>query len=148
MDDKPFESLNVIPFVDIMLVLLTMVLTTATFVAVGRIPIALPTASAAKVEKQKETTIEIAAGGIIHFEGNPLGKTELEQRLKDLPKETNFIIRADKTIPFQSFIDVADALKSGGFTKVGVETQSSGSSRRAPAEMSSPASDDAVSPTP
>lgn len=127
MDDKPFESLNVIPFVDIMLVLLTMVLTTATFVAVGRIPITLPQASPTKVEKQEVTTIEIAAGGIIHYEGSALGKKELEQRLKDLPKETNFVIRADKTIPFQAFIDVADVLKRGGFAKVGVETQSVGS---------------------
>lgn len=45
MDDKPFESLNVIPFVDIMLVLLTMVLTTASFIAVGRIPLSLPHAA-------------------------------------------------------------------------------------------------------
>ncbi|MBA2124943.1 biopolymer transporter ExbD [Hyphomicrobium methylovorum] len=127
MDDKPFESLNVIPFVDIMLVLLTMVLTTATFVAVGRIPIALPQASPTQVEKQKETTIEIAPGGIVHYDGSPVGLKELEQRLGDLPKDTSFIIRADKSIPFQAFIDVADALKRGGFTKVGVQTQSVGS---------------------
>ena len=44
MDEKPFESINVIPFVDIMLVLLTMVLTTATFISTGRIPVSLPQA--------------------------------------------------------------------------------------------------------
>lgn len=128
MDEKQFESLNVIPFVDIMLVLLTMVLTTATFVAVGRIPIALPHASPMKVEQQKEIKIEIAAGGVIHYEDAPLTKDELEARLKDLPKETVFAIRADKSIPFQAFVDVVDVLKRLEFTKVGVETQSVGSS--------------------
>lgn len=148
MDDKPFESLNVIPFVDIMLVLLTMVLTTATFVAVGRIPITLPQASPTKVEKQKETIIEIAAGGIIHYEGSPLGRHELEQRLNELPKDTNFVIRADKAIPFQAFIDVADALKRGGFTKVGVQTQSAGNSESPAGQQVPSAIVDPTSPAP
>ncbi|MDH4982415.1 biopolymer transporter ExbD [Hyphomicrobium sp. D-2] len=128
MDEKPFESLNVIPFVDIMLVLLTMVLTTATFVAVGRIPVTLPQASPTKVEQQTETAIEIAAGGIIHFDGVAVSKEQLEASLKDLPKDTSFLIRADRTVPFQAFIDVADVLKRLAFTKVGVQTQSGGGS--------------------
>jgi biopolymer transport protein ExbD len=35
MDEKGFESINVIPLVDVMLVLLTIVLTTSTFIAMG-----------------------------------------------------------------------------------------------------------------
>ena len=38
MEEKPFESMNVIPFVDIMLVLLTIVLTTSSFIASGTWP--------------------------------------------------------------------------------------------------------------
>ena len=41
---KRFDEINVIPFIDIMLVLLVMVLTTATFINQGVIPIELPTA--------------------------------------------------------------------------------------------------------
>lgn len=126
MDEKQFESLNVIPFVDIMLVLLTMVLTTATFVAVGKIPIALPQASPMKVEQQKDTTIEITAAGAIHLDGAQLSKEEFEVKLKDSPKDTSFLIRADKATPFQAFVDVADVLKRLAFTKVGVQTQSIG----------------------
>jgi len=43
---KKFDSINVIPFIDIMLVLLVMVLTTATFIKQGVIPVALPEAKA------------------------------------------------------------------------------------------------------
>ena len=39
---KKFDSINVIPFIDIMLVLLVMVLTTATFIKQGVIPVNLP----------------------------------------------------------------------------------------------------------
>src|SRR5215471_10243566 len=124
MDDEPFETLNVIPFVDIMLVLLTMVLTTANFIATGRIPLALPQASQTKVEKHKDITIEISASGALAFDSAPLAKEELEGRIKALPPDTSFLVRADRATPFQNFVDVADILKRLNFSKIAVQTQS------------------------
>lgn len=46
MDEKEFDYLNVIPLVDVMLVLLTIVLTTSTFIATGGIEVQLPKAEA------------------------------------------------------------------------------------------------------
>lgn len=123
MDEKPFETLNVIPLVDVMLVLLTMVLTTANFIATGRIPVALPHASQTQVEKQKDKTIELAADGNIYFDGQIAAKEELRSRLEGLPPETAFLIRADRAVALQSFIDVADILKRMNFTKVAVQTK-------------------------
>lgn len=123
MDEKPFETMNVIPFVDIMLVLLTMVLTTASFIAVGRIPVSLPQAAPMKAEQQKETMIEITADGTLHLDGIALSVDELKGRLAAMPRDTSILIRADKAVAFQSFVDVADVLKSLAFTKVGVQTK-------------------------
>lgn len=123
MDEKPFEALNVIPFVDIMLVLLTMVLTTASFIAVGRIPLSLPQASPMKVEQVKDTMIEIDAAGMIHLDGAALSVEDLKGRLRVLHKDTSIVIRADRSIAFQRFVDVADVLKQLAFTKVGVQTK-------------------------
>jgi biopolymer transport protein ExbD len=124
MDEKPFETINVIPFVDIMLVLLTMVLTTANFIATGRIPLALPQASQTKVEKHKDVTIEISATGALAFDSAPVAKDELESRIKALPADTSFLVRADRATPFQNFVDVADILKQLNFSKIAVQTQS------------------------
>jgi len=123
MDEKPFETMNVIPFVDIMLVLLTMVLTTANFIATGRIPLTLPQASRTQVEKHQDKTIELTADGTIYLEGEALSKDDFETRIKQMPRDTSFLIRADKALTFQGFIDVADALKRGNFTKVAIQTQ-------------------------
>src|SRR6202012_4088708 len=123
MDDKPFETINVIPFVDIVLVLLTMVLTTANFIATGRIPLALPQASQTKVEKHKDVTIEISATGALAFDSAPVSKDELESRIKALPADTSFLVRADRATPFQNFVDVADILKQLNFRKIAVQTQ-------------------------
>jgi biopolymer transport protein ExbD len=123
MDERPFDTLNVIPFVDIMLVLLAIVLTTASFIATGRIPVSLPQASRMQVEKHQDKTIELTVNGDIFFDGGPVSKDELESRLQTLPADTGFLIRADRNLAFQRFIDVADVLKRLNFTKVAVQTQ-------------------------
>jgi biopolymer transport protein ExbD len=125
MDERPFDTLNVIPFVDIMLVLLTMVLTTANFIATGRIPVSLPQASRSQVEKHQDKTIELTASGDIYLDGASLSLDDLESRVRTLPAETSFLIRADRTLAFQKFVDVADLLKRANFTKVAVQTQTS-----------------------
>jgi biopolymer transport protein ExbD len=122
MDEESFESINVVPLVDIMLVLLTMVLTTASFIATGRIPVSLPQVSHAQVEKQQDKMIEITAGGDIYFDGKPVSKDELEGQAKALPPETSFLVRADRAVALQKFVDVADVLKRLNFTKVAVQT--------------------------
>ncbi len=124
MDEKPFETLNVIPFVDIMLVLLAMVLTTANFITTGRIPMALPQASRSQVEKHQGKTIELTANAGIYLDGAALSKDEFERQLGALPPDTSFLIRADRNLTFQGFIDVADVLKRLKFTKVAIQTQS------------------------
>jgi biopolymer transport protein ExbD len=124
MDERPFETLNVIPFVDIMLVLLVIVLTTANFIATGRIPVSLPQASRGQIEKHQDKTIELAVNGDIYFDGAPISKEELESRLSALPSDTSFLIRADRNLAFQRFIDVADVLKRLNFSKVAIQALS------------------------
>ncbi len=124
MDEQPFDTLNVIPFVDIMLVLLTMVLTTANFIATGRIPVTLPQASQSRVEKHQDKTIELTANGDIHLDGQSLSKDGFENQLRSLPPDTSFLIRADRNLAFQGFVDVADILKRLNFNKVALQTQS------------------------
>lgn len=123
MDEKPFETMNVIPFVDIMLVLLTIVLTTSSFIANGRIPVNLPHASKSVAEANKAVIIELSATGDIYFNAKAVTLESLRTLLVPIGRETNFIIRADKDISLQRFIDVADILKQLSFTKVAVQTK-------------------------
>lgn len=125
MDEKPFETMNIIPFVDIMLVLLTIVLTTSSFIAAGRIPVNLPQASKSVSEADKAVMIEMGLGGDLYFNAKAVTLESLEGELAALGKESTFVIRADREITLQRFIDVADLLKQMGFTKVAVQTKSS-----------------------
>lgn len=123
MDDKPFESMNMIPFIDIMLVLLTIVLTTSSFIASGRIPVNLPQASASEPDTRQTETIEIDAAGTIYLAGQQVNTDTLKTRLAGMDKETPMLLRADKAVALQRFIDVADVLKQLGFAKVAVQTE-------------------------
>lgn len=123
MDEKPFETMNVIPFVDIMLVLLTIVLTTSSFIASGRIPINLPQAAKSVAETDKAAIIELGMAGTIYFNNKQVTLESLKGELAPLGKDTGFIIRADREISLQHFIDVADLLKQLSFKKVAVQTK-------------------------
>jgi biopolymer transport protein ExbD len=124
MDEKPFETMNVIPFVDIMLVLLTIVLITSSFIVSGRIPVNLPQASKSVAENDKVAIIELGRGGDIYFNSKAETAESLRADLAPLGKDTSFLVRADKDISLQHFIDVIDILKQLNFQKVAVQTKS------------------------
>ncbi len=112
MKRKPMASMNVIPFIDIMLVLLVMVLTTATFIRQGIIPVDLPEAKASdKKSEKKEVTIYITKKGEIFLDKEPLDLHALQTRLEKLSKEDTVVLRSDKESKFQDFVHVMDILK-------------------------------------
>ena len=121
---KKFDEINVIPFIDIMLVLLVMVLTTATFVKTGIIPVALPEAKqATKETPKKELTISIKANGDIFIDKEKITTQTLKQRLSDIPKEQVVVLRSDKDAKFQDFVTVMDILKGIGHENLYIVTK-------------------------
>ncbi|OIG04229.1 biopolymer transporter ExbD, partial [Acinetobacter baumannii] len=84
MEEKEFSSINVIPLVDIMLVLLTIVLITDTFVVQGSIPVNLPKASQKQEEAVRSIEIVLTKEGRLFFEGKEVSLRELEEKLKNL----------------------------------------------------------------
>ncbi len=110
---KRFDEINVVPFIDIMLVLLVMVLTTATFINQGIIPIDLPEAKSSnkKEDTKKETTIYVNNKGEIFIDKEKVDVKMLEEKLSKIPKDETVILRSDKESKFQDFVSVMDILK-------------------------------------
>ena len=123
MEEKEFDYINVIPFVDIMLVLLTIVLTTSTFIAAGVIPVELPRASKNQAEILKTQTIEIDKNGNIYLNSKLTSLVSLSDLIKPLDKDMPILIRADRDIALQVFVDVLDAVKTLGFKRVSLQTE-------------------------
>lgn len=122
MDHKPIDYINVIPFVDIMLVLLTIVLTTSSFIASGMLPLDLPTASNNQTNILKTQVIEIDKTGQIFTNGRPGSLVNMQSTLNSLSRQAPILIRADRSIDLQWFVDVLDAVKMMRFEKVSLQT--------------------------
>jgi biopolymer transport protein ExbD len=109
---KKFDQINVIPLIDILLVLLVMVITTATFIKQGILPIELPDAKAAdKKDDQKEFDIYITKEGKYHLDKKEISLSDLEAKLQSIGKEQTVVLRSDKEANFQYFVNVMDILK-------------------------------------
>jgi biopolymer transport protein ExbD len=123
MEEKEFDYINMIPFIDVMLVLLTIVLMTSTFVAGGIIPVELPRVVAEHEKTMKSNVVEIDNTGVIYYQGKQVSLSDLGQKVKSVPREASFLIRADRTIPLQSFVEVIDLIKTHGFKKISLQTE-------------------------
>ena len=121
---KRFDSINVIPFIDIMLVLLVMVLTTATFIKQGVIPVNLPQAKATdKEDVKKEVTVYVNAKGEMFFEKEKVDLAMLESKLSAVSKKQTVVLRSDKESKFQDFVSVMDILKRLGHEQLYIVTK-------------------------
>ena len=124
MKIKKFDSINVIPFIDVLLVLLAIVLMTSTFIAKGIIPVDLPDSkSAAKQDDVKNLTITIKEDGTILFDEQKVLKKEIELKLSAYKKDSPIHINCDKKAEFELFVEILDVLKLKEFKNLGIITQ-------------------------
>ncbi len=122
MDEKGFDGINVIPFIDIMLVLLTIVLTTATFIAHGSIPVQLPKAQHSTTDG-RGLRVTIDREGRIYFRDSECDPINLRANLLLENPQTPLLILADKAVALQSFVDVLEIVRNLGFTRMSLQTE-------------------------
>ena len=121
---KPLSQMNVIPFIDVMLVLLAVVLTTATFVAQGKIPVTLPGASQAEaLQDLRALEITIDASGQVFLAEQPLTLKQLDEQFTDVGVQDRVRLRVDEATPFRYFVAVVDLLKARGLENLSIVTK-------------------------
>ena len=124
---KPMSTMNVIPFIDIMLVLLAIVLTTATFVAQGKIPVTLPKASEAQpLQLHQPVELTVSDVGSLFIDGQEVTLDSLTQRLAQLHKDTPMLLRVDEKAHFQHFVAIIDLLKAAQLNNASIATKAPG----------------------
>ena len=110
---KKFDQINVIPFIDIMLVALAIVLLTATFITQGIIKINLPTAKNAVAESQLQTVeISIDVKQQFYYQQQHSSLEQIALQLEKLSKQTPIVLKIDKLVSFGQFTQLIDLLKT------------------------------------
>jgi len=118
------DTINVIPFIDIMLVLLAIVLTTATFIVEGKLDIKLPVAEKASDAPPLEPLeIAIDREGTLFLGTSRLSLDDLRERLEEIDRETPITLRVDADARFAGFVAVVDLLKSRELERLTILTR-------------------------
>lgn len=107
------EGLNIIPFIDIMLVLLAMILSISTFIAHGEIKIELPKSNANAESSSNSNKIQILinAQDEFYLEDKQTTLEEIQTSLESLDKQTIVELKSDRNARFDSFIQIINLLK-------------------------------------
>jgi len=123
MEEKEFDYINMIPLIDVMLVLLTIVLMTSTFIVGGMIRVELPRVSGEQEAIARTRSVEMDQAGRLYYDGLSVSLEEFKGRLRNVSRDVPFLIRADKRVPLQYFVEVLGTVKVMGFTRVSVQTE-------------------------
>jgi biopolymer transport protein TolR len=122
-------EINVVPLVDVMLVLLIIFMVTAPMIQRG-IDVNLPVAARANPIEGNRITITVPLGykenGIVYLNEDPVKSDVLvervRQRLESMPRKWVYL-QGDRGLAFGDLVDVFDRLKGAGVETIGLETR-------------------------
>ena len=124
-EDEPIASINVVPLVDIILVVLIIFMVTAPLVMKPSIDVNLPKAASGNESPPTPLTIALGRDGEIALNGKPTSLTEIAtfaaQLTRDKP-DTAAILEADKSVTLERLTELIDVVKAAGVKKVAFST--------------------------
>lgn len=127
---REMPEINLIPMIDVLLVILIFVMTTTTYSKFSGLEINLPTADAQQNKEQPdEINVTITATGEVMINKVPVAGRDVSslqqalQRVAAPGKEPVVIINADAKAMHQTVIDVMQAARSAGLSHISFATQ-------------------------
>ena len=123
-------EINITPMVDVMLVLLIIFMVAAPLMTVG-VPVELPKTAATALPSVEEEplTVSITADGAITLMKTEIAMDELVSKLRAIAVERTddkVFLRADGKVPYEVVAQVMGALNNGGFSNIGLVTDTGG----------------------
>jgi biopolymer transport protein ExbD len=129
---KEEPEINLIPFIDVLLVILIFLMLSTTYSKFTELQLKLPVADAdAQRDYPKEVIVGVSSDGRYTIKGVPVAGRSVEavsQALNDAAqagKDSVVIITADAAAPHQSVITVMEAARRSGLHQITFATQSS-----------------------
>ena len=134
---KPEEpEINLIPFIDVLLVILIFLMLSTTFSRFTELQITLPAADAEKMrERSGDVVVAVAADGRYALNGKPVDGRSVERLTAELAAasggraDTMVIVSADAMAAHQAVVNVLDAARRAGLARITFAAQTSGGTR-------------------
>jgi biopolymer transport protein TolR len=128
---RPISEINMVPFIDVMLVLLIIFMVTAPLITAGVVD--LPSVGKARQRSELHVVeLVVAADETLRLrvdgkEGAPLALADVAARVRDAQagvETTPVVISADRGVRYESVVKVMDALQRAGVQRVGLSVKS------------------------
>ena len=111
--DESITGINVTPLVDVVLVLLVVLMVTATYLASRAIPVDLPTGKTGEASTAP-LTVSLTKAGSLYVDGVPCSADQLREKLviaRRSDPELRAVIAADGAVPHRRVIGIIDLLR-------------------------------------
>lgn len=118
------SEMNVIPLVDVVLVLLVIFMVTAPMLYRG-MDIQLPTSTTNTIKPEERIVLTIERDRRLYLDKDPVSVMDLEARLRASKRrnaEVAVYLRADRDVPYGTVVQVMDGVKRSGIEKLGMVT--------------------------
>jgi biopolymer transport protein ExbD len=122
----PIVGINVTPFVDITLVLLIIMMVSATYIVSQSLKVELPKTATSDETVSRTYGVSISKDGTLHYNDRLITEPELIAELKAAKaasKEVTIVISADEQALHGSVVHVIDLSKLEGITKFAINVQ-------------------------
>lgn len=126
---RSMNEINMVPFIDVMLVLLIIFMVTAPMLTPGNIDV--PSVGKSKSQPKAFASVIVGQDGMLRFKTKEsersvqvreIGVLALEWQ-KAQPDEAAVIIAADKTVTYETVVKAMDALQRAGVQRVGLSVK-------------------------
>ena len=129
--DHDVPEINLIPLIDVLLVIIIFLMLTTTYAKFSGLEINLPTADASKqAEQPNEVNVAVTAAGQVLINKTPLADGDVKTISEALRRaagdatEPVIVINADAKATHQSVVDVMQAAQAVGYSHISFATQS------------------------
>jgi biopolymer transport protein TolR len=118
-------EINIIPFVDVVLVLLIIFMITAPLLYRG-MDIKLPQASTNTIKPEERKILTVEKNQTVYLDKEEIGLARLEEKLRALKgasPDVSLYLRADRDVSYGTVVQVMDLIKRAGIDKLGIVTE-------------------------
>lgn len=120
------SGINVTPLVDVVLVLLIILMVSATYIVAQTLKVQLPKSKSTDGSAEKPMTVVVMKTGALMLEGLPTTEDEITAKLKagvEKDSDMSLVVSADAETPHGKVVHVVDVAKLAGVTKFAINVQ-------------------------
>lgn len=119
--------IEMLPLIDIVFLLLVFFIYAMLSMAVHRgLPVALPTSSSAKIDKQLVLSVTVKADRTIYVDKEQTSLTDLSRVLRSKAGESpeaGVLLFADSSLPYQELFRVLDQIRNAGLNRISLQAE-------------------------